>query len=60
MSEFFIGYFVGVIFLAGILGIYNLSPDTLVGATNAAIEQCEAELPRNQHCIVTAVPEGRE
>lgn len=25
--------------------------------TRNAIEQCEATLPRNQHCVITAVPE---
>jgi len=26
----------------------------------AAIKQCEAELPRNRHCVITAVPEEED
>lgn len=27
---------------------------------NALIEECEASLPRTQHCILTAIPENYE
>jgi len=25
-----------------------------------AMARCEAELPRNQHCVITAIPEARD
>jgi hypothetical protein len=32
-------------------------PGTLWNDAALAVEQCEAQLPRNTHCVVTAVPE---
>jgi len=29
----------------------------LIRGYQIAIQQCEAELPRSQHCVITAIPE---
>ena len=35
-------------------------PGTLHSRAKAAIEECELTLPRNQHCIITAIPENQQ
>ena len=56
-NKFDLGLITGLILavLVTILGRYA-SAGILYEYYNA-IEQCEAELPRNQSCIITAVPE---
>ena len=43
-----------VVIGAGITMLYH---KPAISGYWAAIEQCEAELPRDQHCVITAIPE---
>ncbi len=42
------------------LVIFNYFPETLLKSARTAIEECENTLPRNQHCIITAIPETQK
>ena len=53
---FIMGVGLTVLFTIGI----NLLPISYVSKYKAAIGQCEAELPRNQHCKITAIPEDNQ
>ena len=46
----------------GILSLMLLTDDDILQANeyDAVIKQCQAELPRSQKCIITAVPEVAE
>jgi len=46
------GLFVGFIFLV----LLHLVPGTLMFTANSAVRDCESTLPRNEKCIITAVP----
>lgn len=39
------------------LAIFNYFPGTLLKSARTAIEECEQNIPRNQHCIINAIPE---
>ena len=47
-----IGIFIGLI-------LFNFFPGTLLKSSRTAIEECEQALPRNQHCIIKAIPEEK-
>lgn len=47
-----LGIFIG-------LAIFNYFPGTLLKSARTAIEECENTLPRNQHCIIKAIPEEK-
>ena len=49
-----------IIFLALLLVLVAWLPNEDAQAYNAAIEQCEKELPRNQRCKITAIPVGED
>lgn len=42
------------------LVVFNYFPGTLLKSAQIAIEECEQELPRNQHCILSAIPESQK
>lgn len=46
-------------FLIAII-IFNFFPGTLLKSARTAIEDCENTLPRNQYCIITAIPETQK
>lgn len=48
-----LGIFIG-------LAIFNYFPGTLLKSARTAIEECEKTLPRDQHCIITAIPETQK
>jgi len=50
-SAFVCGMGFGVLFFVCISGTFTLAID--------AIEQCEKSLPRDQKCIIVAVPENK-
>ena len=53
-----IAVFFAIIMLVNIgAGIAMLYHKPAIRGYWAAIEQCEAELPRDQHCVITAIPE---
>ena len=56
-NKFYLGLITGLILaiLVTIIGRYT-SAGILYKYYNA-IEQCEAELPRSQRCVITAIPE---
>ena len=51
----FITFCIGTI-LGIILTLYLPISETYRTA-NQSLDQCEAELPRSQHCVITAIPE---
>lgn len=56
--EFSIGVIVGFVVAAFLSeSIIHKSEQEAYKANRDLIQQCEAELPRNQHCKLTAVPE---
>ena len=53
LAAFSMGLFIGGIIVIGLVVFTN----TLHNRATKAITQCEKELPRNQHCVITAIPE---
>ena len=55
------GFVVGVLVGVTLMGFASRAyPDLEVAKYKAAIELCEKDLPRNQTCVITAVPkEGK-
>ena len=51
----FLGFLVGIV-LCGVL--VNL-PTAYHAMAKLAVEQCEADLPRSQKCVLVAVPEEK-
>lgn len=55
-AVFMLGFLVG--------GLVVSIGDNVFGTTlysgNVAIEECEKALPRNQHCVITAVPKLKD
>lgn len=48
--------------IAGImiaLTLCNYLPGTTLRTAKDAIEECEKNLPRNQHCIINAIPKSK-
>lgn len=56
IAFFILGIITGVIILSSVL---IFIPGTTTQLGRVAIEKCENTLPRNQHCIITAIPEER-
>lgn len=60
-SNSFVGFFLLGLF-TGII-IFSMSlmviPGTTLRNAKDAIEECEKTLPRNQHCIINAIPEEK-
>jgi hypothetical protein len=50
------GFIIGVMFT----GWLNASPWSDSTAYKKAIEECEKTLPRNEHCVVVAVPISKD
>lgn len=50
---FVVGVFMGVFFT--ILKA-NTIPGTITNIGRIALNECQETLPRNQHCIITAIP----
>lgn len=44
-------------FVLGVIAMMVLGAMGVVGNANKVLAECEAELPRNQHCVLTARPE---
>lgn len=57
IKEMSLGFAVGVIFL---MVIIKFLPDSKIEKYNSAIEQCEKTLPRNEHCVIVAVPVSKD
>ena len=39
-----------------VLFVVNFLPGSLFNSAKKAMNECEKTLPRNQHCIITAIP----
>lgn len=39
------------------LMVVNYFPGSLLQSAKIAIDECEKSLPRDQHCIISAIPE---
>lgn len=57
MSDFFTGLVAGAVLLAAALAFI---PKSIVYEYHAAIDKCEAQLPRDVECVMTAIPEVSE
>lgn len=52
-----VAFFVlGASICVGILALVFAFTDNNCSIAADALEQCELQLPRNQHCVITAVP----
>lgn len=49
------GDFICMLLVAGLVMLASCDSYRLAGEYNEAIRVCEAELPRDQHCVITAV-----
>jgi hypothetical protein len=49
----------GMIFGAVFITLLTKLPSSYMSQAQAAIEECESALPRNERCIITAVPAGK-
>jgi hypothetical protein len=50
----------GLIFGVVVLVLLNKLPSSYLAQAKAAIEECESTLPRDERCVITAVPAGKE
>lgn len=58
-SEFALGVLVTVSGIASFsAGNYELGKDDLISKTAPTVEECQKELPRDEHCVMVAIPEG--
>ena len=55
MGEYIIGLFLGILVGLWICSMAYTFSDNNYSAANLALEQCELTIPRDQHCIITAV-----
>lgn len=49
--------FVGISFGIILFVLFLHLPFTTISVARKAIEECERNLPRNQHCKISAIPE---
>ena len=57
---FIIGLSLGSLLTTGAYTVISSSPHTYYSRAKAAIEECELNLPRSKHCIITAIPESQQ
>lgn len=43
-----------------VFGIEGTLPNSSVNLYQKAIEECEKDLPRNQHCVIIGVPVDKD
>lgn len=54
---FIMGLIIGALLVFGIEGTL---PNSSVNLYQKAIEECEKDLPRNQHCVIIGVPVDKD
>ena len=54
------GVLVGSVLVCLFLGLLHNNPDSYYTLADNAIKECEYALPRNQRCIITAIPEENQ
>jgi len=57
MDKFFAGCVVGVVVFMVLLATL---PGSIVKQANEALHECEKSLPRDQHCVVVALPASKD
>ena len=57
MSELVAGIFIGAL---SIVVILSQIPDSKMNRINETIKSCEASLPRDQHCVIVALPVSKD
>ena len=61
MSEGFFGFFLGILFGVALVGlIQSVNPSASVNIVSKATIECEKSLPRDQKCVIIAVPPSRD
>lgn len=53
IGPIFLGIFIGAM---GLATLYNYSEQSFYNVYHKEIEKCEANLPRNQECMIIAIP----
>ena len=53
------GFCMGVIVAVMIVVLINALPWSYLAKAKAAVRECESALPRNEECIIAAVPAGK-
>ncbi len=57
-SDLFVSLMLGIVFGMMIgAGLRTISPHSAENRIEKVIEQCEKDLPRNQHCTITGIVE---
>jgi hypothetical protein len=61
MSEGVFGFFLGILFGVALVGlIQSVNPSASVNIVSKALAECEKSLPRDQKCVIIAVPPSRD
>ena len=61
MSEGVFGFFLGILFGVALAGlIQSVNPSASVNIVSKAMAECEKSLPRDQKCVIIAVPPSRD
>ena len=57
MKEFLAGILVGIIIAAA---LSELGPTSYYNVVTNAKESCEKSLPRDEHCVIVAIPVSKD
>ena len=61
MSEGVFGFFLGILFGVTLTGLIQaVNPSASVNIVSKAMMECEKSLPRDQKCVIIAVPPSRD
>ena len=61
MSEGVFGFFLGILFGVALVGLIQaVNPSASVNIVSKAMAECEKSLPRDQKCVIIAVPPSRD
>lgn len=61
MSEGFFGFFFGILFGVTLAGLFQaVNPSSWVNIVNKAMMECEKSLPRDQKCVIIAIPPSKD
>ena len=60
MEKIYLSFGMGFLITAIFIVIFNSSLFSLGSQAKKAIATCEASLPRNQRCVLTAIPEKEQ
>ena len=60
MKNIYLSFGMGFLITAIFIAIFNSLPSSLGSQAKKAIATCEASLPRNKRCVLTAIPEKEQ